>query len=109
MVGYFPNLILLSAFLGLGVGALRDRSKPMMWMWPAALLALVASAWAMARVAFTANAVTEHLWLLYLDLPDDALVVEGIRLPLIVLFPLSAFSFVPLGQYVGVRLEAFRT
>ena len=80
-----------------------------MWMWPAALLALVASAWAMGRVAFTANSVTEHLWLLYLDLPEDALVVEGIRLPLIVLFSLSAFSFVPLGQFVGVRLEAFRT
>ncbi len=109
MVGYFPNLILLSAFLGLGVGALRARSKPMMWMWPAGLLALVASAWAMGRVAFTANAVTEHLWLLYLDLPEDALVVEGIRLPLIVLFSLSAFSFVPLGQFIGVRLEAFRT
>ena len=80
-----------------------------MWMWPAALLALVASAWTMGRVAFTANSVTEHLWLLYLDLPEDALVVEGIRLPLIVLFSLSAFSFVPLGQFVGVRLEAFRT
>ncbi len=59
-------------------------------------------------MAFTANAVTEHLWLLYLDLPEDAPVLEGIRLPLIMLFSLSAFTFVPLGQFVGVRLEAFR-
>jgi len=109
VVGYFPNLILLSAFLGLGVGALRARSKSLMWMWPIALLVLVASAWAMGRVAFTANEVTEHLWLLYVDLPDNAPVVEGIRLPLVVLFSLSAISFVPLGQFVGVRLEVFRT
>ena len=29
VVGYFPNLILLSVFLGLGVGALRARAKSM--------------------------------------------------------------------------------
>jgi len=109
VVGYFPNLILLSAFLGLGVGALQARAKSLMWMWPVGLLGLVAGAWGMGRVAFTANAVTEHLWLLYVDLPEGAPVVEGIRLPLIAVFSLSAFTFVPLGQYVGVRLETFRT
>ena len=108
VVGYFPNLILLSAFLGLGVGALRARARSMMWMWPTGLLVLVVSAWALGRVAFTANAVSEHLWLLYVDLPANAPVVDGIHLPLVLLFSLSALSFVPLGQYVGIRLEAFR-
>ncbi len=108
VVAYFPNLILLSAFLGLGIGALQARAKSLMWIWPTGLLVLVASAWAMGRVAFTANAVTEHLWLLYVDLPENAPVIEGIRVPLITLFSLSAITFVPLGQYVGVRLESFR-
>jgi len=62
----------------------------------------------MGRIAFTANDVTEHLWLLYVDLPETARVVEGIRLPLTVLFAMSARTFVPLRQYVGVRLEDFR-
>ena len=107
-MGYFPNLILLSAFLGLGVGALQARAKSLMWLWPVGLLLLVGSAWAMGHVAFTAKGVTEHLWLLYVDLPEGARVVEGIRLPLVALFSISALTFVPLGQYVGVRLEGFR-
>ncbi len=108
VTGYFPNLILLSAFLGLGIGALRARGRSLLWLWPVSLAVVVAVAWALGRVAFTANGVTEHLWLLYVDLPADAPVVEGIRLPLIVLFALSAASFVPLGQFVGIRLEEFR-
>jgi spermine/spermidine synthase len=108
VVGYFPNLILLSAFLGLGIGALRARGTSLLWLWPASLVTLVAAAWAMGRVAFTGEGVTEHLWLLYLDLPADAPVVAGVRLPLIALFVLSAMSFVSLGQFVGERLEEFR-
>ena len=47
-------------------------------------------------------------WLLYRDLPQDAPVVEGIQAPLMALFALATLCFVPLGQYVGHRLEAFR-
>jgi hypothetical protein len=108
VTGYFPNLILLSAFLGLGVGALRSRERSLLWLWPVSLVALVAGAWALGRVAFTAEGVTEHLWLFYLDLPEGAPVVEGVKLPLLAIFVLSAVSFVPLGQFVGVRLEDFR-
>ena len=108
VVAYFPNLILIGAFLGLGVGALRAAARPRMWLWPTSLLAVVGVAWALRGVAFTANEASEHLWLLYADLPPDAPVVEGIRLPIILFFVLSSLSFVPLGQFVGVRLEVFR-
>jgi hypothetical protein len=108
VAAYFPNLILIGAFLGLGVGALKSRSPSLLWVWPPALLGLVAVAWAMGSVAFTANGVTEHLWLLYNDLPEDAPVLDGIHLPLVLLFSLSALTFVPLGQFVGSRLETFR-
>src|SRR5688572_6774024 len=68
VAGYFPNLILLGAFLGLGVGALVARRRSLLWMWPGAALVLVLVAWALSGIAFTANAVSEHLWLLYADL-----------------------------------------
>lgn len=108
VAAYFPNLILLSAFLGLGVGALRARSRALYWLWPVSLLVIVGAAWGMGKVAFTAEGVTEHLWLLYHDLPESAPVVEGIHGPLVLFFCLGAASFVPLGQYVGRRLEIFR-
>src|SRR5688572_22325112 len=81
VAGYFPNLTLLGAFLGLGVGALLARRRSLLWMWPGAALVLVLVAWALSGIAFTSNGVTEHLWLLYADLGEDALVVDGIRLP----------------------------
>ena len=37
VTAYFPNLILLSAFLGLGVGALRSRGASLLWLWPVSL------------------------------------------------------------------------
>ena len=80
VAAYFPNLILIGAFLGLGVGALRARHRSLMWAWPVTLAILVSVAWAMSGVAFTANSVTEHFWLLYADLGQDAPVVEGIHL-----------------------------
>ena len=108
VAAYFPNLILIGAFLGLGVGALRARGRPLMWLWPVSLLALLAAAWAMSGIAFTANNVSEYLWLLYHDLPSDAPVIDAIHVPLVLLFVLSSLSFVALGQFIGTRLEIFR-
>ena len=108
VIAYFPNLILISSFLGLGIGALRGQKKSMLWLWPLTLALVVAAAIGLSRIAFTADSVSEHLWLLYYDLGPEAIVVDGIRLPIILLFVLSATSFVPLGQYVGERLDRFR-
>ena len=108
VIAYFPNLILISSFLGLGIGALRGRKKSMLWLWPLLLALVVGAAIGLSRIAFTAGSVGEHFWLLYYDLPPDAIVVDGVRLPIILLFVLSASSFVPLGQFVGGRLECFR-
>ena len=108
VIAYFPNLILISSFLGLGIGALRGRKKSMLWLWPVALAVVVAVALGLSKIAFTADSVSEHLWLLYYDLGPDAMVIDGIRLPIILLFVLSACSFVPLVQFVGERLDLFR-
>ena len=108
VIAYFPNLILISSFLGLGIGALRGRKKSMLWLWPLTLAVVVAAVVVLSKIAFTADSVSEHLWLLYCDLGPDAIVVDGVRLPIILLFVLSACSFVPLGQFVGERLDRFR-
>lgn len=108
VLAYFPNLILLSAFLGLGLGCLRSARRSLLWLWPASLLVLAVAGALLSRIAFTQNSVTDHLWLLYYDLGKGAPVVNDVRLPLIVCFLLSAVSFVPLGQMLAARLQAFR-
>lgn len=107
VLAYFPNLVLISAFLGLGLGALRSGRRTFLWLWPAALSVLTIAAWALSGIAFTDNGVSEHLWMLYFDLPKTAPVVAGIRLPIVLCFILSAVSFAPLGQFVARRLKLF--
>lgn len=106
-LAYFPNLVLLGAFLGLGLGAMLSRRRPVVWLWPASLTVLALAAWGASRVAFSQNNPSEHLWLLYFDLHDPP-VFEDLRLPIIVAFALVATSFVTLGQVIGGRLQSFR-
>ena len=107
-LAYFPNLILLSAFLGLGLGSLRAKGRSLLWAWPPSLVALVAAIVALSRVVFTQSSTAEHLWLLYYDLDRNAPVVNDVRLPIVAVFVLSAACFVPLGQFVAARLDLFR-
>lgn len=76
VLAYFPNLILLSAFLGLGVGCLRAGKSSLLWLWPVSFVSLIVSAVARSKIAFTQESVSEHLWLLYYDLPADALALS---------------------------------
>lgn len=108
VAAYFPNLVLIAAFLGLGIGSLRARYGSLHWLWPASLVVLVGAVVGMGRVAFTGEETTEFLWLLYNDLPESAPVVRSVRLPLVLLFVLSALTFVAPGQIVARRLNRFR-
>ena len=108
VVAYFPNLVLVAAFLGLGIGSLRARNRSLLALWPLGLLAVAGTGVALRGVAFTAEGDSEFLWLLYNDLPPGAPVVPSVRLPIVLLFVLSAASFVPLGQVVARRLSVFR-
>jgi hypothetical protein len=109
VLAYFPNVVLLSAFLGLGAGSLlARRPRSLLAWWPPLLLLVLGAAWAMSRVAFTQESVSEHLWLLYYDLPKDAPVVHNVQIPIVATFLLTAASFVPLGQLVARQLRIFR-
>ena len=101
VAAYFPNLILIAAFLGLGVGSLRGRARSLLALWPLTLVLTVGCTVLMSGIAFTAEGISEHLWLLYEDLGEGARVVDGIRLPILAIFALVTASFVPLGQVIG--------
>jgi hypothetical protein len=106
-LAYFPNLILISAFLGLGLGCLRAGRRSLLWLWPVSLLTLVTVSYLMGGVAFTHRSTSEFLWLLYYDLPEDALVVHSVYPPIIISFVLGAASFIALGQLLAERLKTF--
>ncbi len=106
VIAYFPNLVLIAAFLGLGVGALVRFGR-------SALLALglfvvVGVGIGLGRIAFTSTGASEHLWLLYYDLPHDAPVVHGVILPIAIVFIVVTFSFVPLGGAIAGRIQQFQ-
>jgi len=108
VLAYFPNLVLLSAFLGLGLGCLRAGRRSLLWSWPAALLLTVATTLLLGRVAFTQDSKAEHLYLLYYDLSPHAPVIGDVRPAIVVSFLLGTLCFVGLGQLVAQRLEDFR-
>lgn len=108
VLAYFPNLILLSAFLGLGIGCLRAGKKSLLWLYPVSMLLLTASAVIGSKIIFTQESSSEELWLLYFDLPSDAMVVHGIKYPIILYFLLSCTAFISLGQIIAERLQAFK-
>lgn len=108
VLAYFPNVVLISSFLGLGVGCLLARRRSILWTWPVALLILAVAAYLASGIAFTQESVSEFLWLMYEDLPEGAPVVHGIAGPIIVAFILTAASFVALGQFVASLLNRYR-
>ncbi len=106
VIAYFPNLVLIAAFLGLGVGALlRSRSSALLG---AGVLAVVGLGLGLGRIAFTAEGTGDHLWLLYYDLPHDAPVVKGVILPIALVFGLVALTFMPLGGAIAGRIRRFQ-
>lgn len=108
VLAYFPNLILMSAFLGLGIGCLLVDVRRLLWFWPVSILALVVVTRVLGGIVFTHESASEHLWLFYYDLPDDAPMIRNVTLPIVLCFLASAASFIPLGQYVADRIERFR-
>ena len=106
VLAYFPNIVLMSAFLGLGLGAMRAEKRSLLWLWPAALALVVGATLILRNIAFTSQTVSEHLWLLYYDIPN-APVVHDVRPPILLAFILSTLSFLALGQVVGERLRDF--
>ncbi|MEA2326592.1 MAG: hypothetical protein QOE68_1551 [Thermoanaerobaculia bacterium] len=106
VLAYFPNVVLISAFLGLGIGTMRAGKRAMLWLWPVSLVVLVAATIVMHGIAFTSRMTSEYLWLLYFDIPN-AFVVHDVRPAIVIAFVLTAMSFLVPGQIIGERLQDF--
>jgi hypothetical protein len=106
VLAYFPNIVLIAAFLGLGIGTMRAGKPLRLWLWPVSLVILVGATLVMHRIAFTSRTATEFLWLLYVDIPN-APIVHDVRPPIVIAFVLVAIAFLALGQIVGERLQDF--
>ncbi len=107
-LAYFPNLILIASFLGLGIGSIAEGRRWIGALWGPGFLAVVGAGLLLGRFVITQESASEHLWLLYYDLPPTAPVIRGLRLPLLAMFLLTAVSFVPLGRALAERLQVFR-
>ena len=108
VIAYFPNLLLIGSFLGLGLGCLRVGRASLAVAWMPALLVLTVCYAALGRIAFTQGSPQEHLWLLYYDLPPNAPVVRNVWAPVVACFALAVLAFIPPGQMVADRLRAFQ-
>src|SRR5258706_13752817 len=74
VLAYFPNVVLISAFLGLGIGAMRARKRSLLWLWPVSLAVIVGTTMILRNIAFTTEAANEDLLLLYNGIPDSTVV-----------------------------------
>ncbi len=106
VVAYFPNLILIASFLGLGAGALIRRSGSVQLI--GALLLVVGAGLTLGQVVFTASDRSEHLWLLYYDMPKDAVVINSVVLPIVTIFAIVTVTFLPIGYELAARLNVFK-
>ena len=106
VIAYFPNLVLISAFLGLGTGALMRFGRNVFL--GLGVLVVILLGLGLGRIAFTSSSANEHLWLLYYDLPRDTPVVHGVVLPIALVFAMVALAFIPLGGAIAGRIQRFQ-
>lgn len=106
--GFYLNLVLIAAFLGMGVGLLRtDAARRVRWLALPALLLLFAAVKYFSNVLVRApRDPDEHLWAVFLDIAPSVRRI-GIFPVVAVLFALSSFLFVPLGALLGREFRKF--
>lgn len=104
IIAYFTNIILISAFLGLGIGCLLAELKfDLMRIFPTITFATVTLLMWLSYAPIKANFIAgEHLLGSYQTQGVNFLVV------IIAIFCLNALLFIPFGQKLGGCLKYFR-
>jgi SAM-dependent methyltransferase len=98
LVAYYANLMLISSFLGLGVGAMIGRSRKSMFPWLLALLAGSVGFLLLAQYATLPSTEGERRF--YGQVPQ---LIN--YLSLVGIFVTNAIVFLPLGQRIGAIFE----
>jgi len=99
LIAYYANLMLISSFLGLGVGAILGRKRKSLFGWLPALL-LINVAWLLVA-HFITLPTTASESRFYTPSPQLVRYVS-----LVGIFISNAIVFVPLGQRIGSLFEA---
>jgi hypothetical protein len=104
IIAYFANIILISAFLGLGLGCLlAEVTFNLMGVFPILIFTMVALLMGLNNVSIQASLITgEHLLGFYESQGVNFLIIIAI------IFIFNALLFIPLGQKVGSCLKYFR-
>ncbi|MCX5702209.1 MAG: hypothetical protein NTW64_04450 [Candidatus Omnitrophica bacterium] len=104
IVAYFTNIILISSFLGLGLGCLLTEIKfELMKALPSLLLIMVTLLMGISHMPVKATFIKgEHLLGFYESQGVNFLVI------IVIIFIFNALFFVPLGQKLGICLKYFR-
>lgn len=99
LIAYYANLILISSFLGLGVGAMLGKKRKSLFGWLPVLL-LMNVAWLLIA-HFITLPTTASESRFYTPAPQLVRYVS-----LVGIFVSNAIAFVPLGQRIGTLFEA---
>ncbi|HYN88178.1 MAG TPA: hypothetical protein VER55_06595 [Ardenticatenaceae bacterium] len=105
-LAYFKNLVLISSFLGFGLGAiLKERGRWLVAAFPLFLILELAVALALGQFRITGREnAGEHLWLLYFDLPRTAPPFP-LSLAIPIFYVLNALTFIPFGQLLASAMR----
>ena len=102
VVAYYANLMLISSFLGLGIGALISRREWRLFRWFPLLLALTVGFLLLSQNVLLPGSAVELRF--FSNMPGLAN-----YLVLVAIFALNTTLFVPLGQEIGKLFESLPT
>ncbi len=107
ITAYFINLVLVAAFLGMGIGMLRVKGKKnLTQFFPPALLLLTGACVYFSNVLVTAPQVEEAMFAIYFDLSPHS--KKWGMVPVVsIFFSLSALPFITLGYSMGKEFKNF--
>ena len=98
MVAYYANLLLISSFLGLGLGAMIGGTRKSLFSWMPLMLAVSVGFLLLARQLTLPGSVAEHRFYSQAPRLMNYLSLVGI-------FLTNAAVFVPLGQRIGALFD----
>jgi spermidine synthase len=104
-VAYYSNLILLAAFLGLGLGILRGRGSDTLHRVFVSIAILVVSVFLFRFAQVYSPSTETYIWE---NFSRVNLFSVHVSVTVVVFFLLTTLCFVPIGQRIETAFEAFR-
>lgn len=104
-VAYYSNLILLSAFLGLGLGILRGRGSDSLHRVFASIGLLVVAVFLFRFAEVQSASAETYVWE---NFSRISLFSVNLSITVVIFFLLTTVCFIPIGQRIETAFEAFR-